>query len=493
MSLVMLGEVARSLREDPPRRRFVIPDLLPAGPVLLYGASGSGKTGVSIRTAVAVAAGLEWAGWATNTGAVLYVAGEDIEGAKERMVAAALALGCDPDVLPLALMSAPAEGLVHNAARIAVYGAAQTLAKTTGLPVSLIVIDTLAACFGPKSQDDATAASEFMNNVDRTARELSCAILCIHHTGKDLNAGMRGSQVFYDRADAVLRVKRGQDATSFLSVEKMRNQRDGDQFGFDIQGTTIPTAGGAISVQVVRNLRALERQAETAEEGKNRKAATIKAQMLGLLTQLAAGGAADLGAWKEACHAAWPQKSAGTRKTLFNRYKADLERDGLIRIEGQTVRVQVQSKAAPQADTDTDTSQIQVPPTVTPDADTDTDTSPPSIEGAEGAAVAGQPDHLPEKENDSGHGAETEKVAVGRAKALPRAEGHTETTRAGAGDGADEPYHPLATIEANRRFVVDLGVPASRSADACARLMKGALFPRDVRDWKREARDERAA
>ena len=34
---------------------------------------------------------------------------------------------------------------------------------------------------------------------------------------------MRGSQVFFDRSDAVLAVRRGNGTTSFLQVEKMRN------------------------------------------------------------------------------------------------------------------------------------------------------------------------------------------------------------------------------------------------------------------------------
>jgi hypothetical protein len=34
-----LGEIEHSLLNDPPRRRFIIPNVLPAGPSLLFGPS----------------------------------------------------------------------------------------------------------------------------------------------------------------------------------------------------------------------------------------------------------------------------------------------------------------------------------------------------------------------------------------------------------------------------------------------------------------------
>ena len=61
-TFLTLAQVEHSLLHDRPRRRVIIPDILPAGPCILYGPSSTGKTGVAIRTAVAVAAGLQWAG-----------------------------------------------------------------------------------------------------------------------------------------------------------------------------------------------------------------------------------------------------------------------------------------------------------------------------------------------------------------------------------------------------------------------------------------------
>ncbi|UHD45524.1 helicase RepA family protein [Aureimonas altamirensis] len=373
-SFMTLGQIEHALMNDPPRRRFIIPRLLPAGPVLLYGASSSGKTGIAIRTALAVSAGLAWADRMATSGSVLYVAGEDIEGTKERMVGAARALGLNPANLPFAIMEGPSEGLVSNVARLAILSAAKMLAKQTGRETALIVVDTLAACFGPKSQDDATAASEFMNNVDRTARELACSFLSVHHTGKDTSAGMRGSQVFFDRADAVLRVKRGQGATSFVTVEKMRNSSPDDRFAFDIEGTPVATSGGVISVQTIQSLRVLGAETETKEESQERRAETIKTQMLGVLTRLSASGQTDMSAWQEACYSLWRDKSSDTRRKVFSKNRNALQAEGQISVHGEFVTVTVTAKS-------------MVTGLVTPSPNepvTVTVTAPPSKKGDEG-------------------------------------------------------------------------------------------------------------
>ena len=423
---VTLAEIERSLLNEPPRRRFIISNVLPAGPVLLYGASGSGKTGIAIRTAVAVAAGLTWADRSTTAGSVLYVAGEDVEGAKERMVGAALALGLSPSELPLAMMEAPPEGMTHNAARIAVIGAARSLAKQATTPIALIVVDTLAACFGPKSQDDATAASEYMNNADRTARELGCPFLSIHHTGKDENAGMRGSRVFFDRADAVLRVKRGKDATSFLTVEKMRNGPADGRFAFDIEGTTMPVAGGSISVQSIRSLRALPADTETPQEGKARQKQTDKDRMLGVLIRLASAGATDVTTWQEACYELWSDKSPDTRRKVFSKYRHALAVDGLICINGEAVTVTVTRNA-------------EVTDRVTPQPDTVTRHPPLSIDRAGSDTTTGQkPPFLPGNDDAVAEGRSLGKGVVERPTGLSRGAGVEDPAETSRGDDGDK-------------------------------------------------------
>jgi hypothetical protein len=56
-----------------------------------------------------------------------------------------------------------------------------------------------------------------------------------------------------------------------------------------------------------------------------------------------------------------------------------------------------------------------------------------------------------------------------------------------ASDGSQDPYEPRSTIEECKRFLVGLGVPPNMMETALQRLMREALFPCDVEEWKAEA------
>lgn len=417
---VTLAEIERALMEDEAAPLFIVPDVLPAGPAILFGKSGSGKTGAAVRTAIAVAAGLRWADKDPVRGCVLYVAAEDLRGVKRRLVAAARALGKDPATLPIAVMEAPPDGLAAN--RIAIAGAARMLSNQTGLPVALIVVDTLAAGFGPKQQDDATAAGEYMTNADKTAHEFGCCFLSIHHTGKSEEAGMRGSQVFFDRADAVLKVKAGQGSTSFLQVEKLRNGPGGARFAFDIAGSEIETAAGAISVQVIHDLRPMTDAPTNAETVKEARKQTLADQMFGVLIRLAGGGNVLVSTWQSACYEMWPDKKQKTRRQLFSENRKRLCDTGLICINGETV-------SASASHFRTDASLTPTPETASASA-----SAPVSIDTGLADALTGRPHEQNGKDEAEGNSAGGEMVS--RPNGLDRgAGGETPAIDPARGDG----------------------------------------------------------
>lgn len=60
-------------------------------------------------------------------------------------------------------------------------------------------------------------------------------------------------------------------------------------------------------------------------------------------------------------------------------------------------------------------------------------------------------------------------------------------------DQFEQPYEAKSTVDEGRRFLVEIGVPAARMETALQRLMREALFPCDVEEWKREEREMRGA
>jgi hypothetical protein len=54
-------------------------------------------------------------------------------------------------------------------------------------------------------------------------------------------------------------------------------------------------------------------------------------------------------------------------------------------------------------------------------------------------------------------------------------------------------FEPKPSLEENRKFLVQMGVPAHRMETALQRLIREALFPCDIAEWKTEVRNGRAA
>lgn len=387
-----IGVLRRELM-DTPRRRFIIPGVLPVGTSFWYGDNSVGKTGLVIRTAVALAGGLRWADREASRGSVLYVAGEDYPGVTERLSAAIEHLGLNPDDLPISVMPCPDKGLVDGAARQEIANEAKALVQDTCLPLSLIVFDTLATCFGDENQDDATAAGKFVKNAERLARDFECAALTVHHTGHR-GKEMRGSSVFRKAADAVFYLNRQKGKPTIAEVTKLRGAPEGYKLAFDIAGTDLLVAGGPVSVQVVKNLNAwAEAEKTTKEEDKAKREFTDAAVALTLLAGLSAGGSVGKSAWRDACFAQWSNKpSDNARKAAFSKAMRKLIEEGSIVDNGDTVTVTV-----------TENHGNKPGNTPAPDTVTVTVTAPPSMKGADGNNGESE---VPVQKPDGSNGAE---------------------------------------------------------------------------------------
>jgi hypothetical protein len=67
----------------------------------------------------------------------------------------------------------------------------------------------------------------------QVANELDCAVLVVHHSGKDVSKGMRGSSAILGAVDYSLLVEETNGAST-LSVQKMRDARKGQSIRFKL-------------------------------------------------------------------------------------------------------------------------------------------------------------------------------------------------------------------------------------------------------------------
>jgi len=166
-------------------KHFLYQDTL----AMLYGPSGSGKTFLAVAWAMHIATGRWWEGHTVEPTPVLYIIAEGARGVGKRVEA-----WTEHNKQTLE-QSEPIYW--HPAAiNLAERPQAEALATVAAeLGVGLVVIDTLARCAVGAEENSAKDMGKLVDNCDIIRNKTKACILFVHHSGKDLSSGARGSSV----------------------------------------------------------------------------------------------------------------------------------------------------------------------------------------------------------------------------------------------------------------------------------------------------------
>jgi AAA domain len=195
---------------------WLVKGLMPnRGLGLLVGESQSGKSFLAIHAAVCVARGLPFFGKKTKPGAVLYIAAEGGSGVLPRIRAADEAVGA---LLPANHMlrpsgahaTAPIKVVVESpnlsrdgdtAALARTIQAAAHAFKQDGHTLSLVVVDTWHAALAGADEQASADAGHALKPLQDAAEGLGVFTLIVHHPGKDLERGARGTSALRAAVD----------------------------------------------------------------------------------------------------------------------------------------------------------------------------------------------------------------------------------------------------------------------------------------------------
>lgn len=209
-----------------PAQSWRVLRVIPArGLVVIWGASGSGKTFAALDMAGAIVQGLLWAGRRTKPGAVAYIAAEG--HMRDRIDAYLHHNALDPDDLAKLRVLDSAVDLLDPTADIqSLLASLRVLALQVG-GLAAVIVDTLNRVM-PGGDENA---SQDMGLVIAAAklieREFGCAVVFIHHSGKDESKGSRGHSSLKAATDAEISVKREGDVRT-VTAEKVRDGADGE-------------------------------------------------------------------------------------------------------------------------------------------------------------------------------------------------------------------------------------------------------------------------
>lgn len=195
------------------------------GLVVIWGASGSGKTFVALDLAGRILRGLPWAGRRTRRGAVAYIAAE---GALRDRVDAYLRHNrlVEADLAGLRVLDSAVNLLDPSADIQPLLIALREVAVETG-GLAVVIIDTLNRVMPGGNENDPDDMGMIIAAANLIERELGCAVVFVHHSGKDETKGSRGHSSLKAAADAEISVRRDGDVRTVTS-EKVRDGIDGE-------------------------------------------------------------------------------------------------------------------------------------------------------------------------------------------------------------------------------------------------------------------------
>lgn len=98
--------------------------------------------------------------------------------------------------------------------------------ETFGVPVRLIIFDTLSAAGLLEREDDNSEAAAAMGILSQWSAELDCLFLLNHHPAKK-GTGTRGASAIYNSADYVLEISRANEKAAVRTLELIKS-RDGE-------------------------------------------------------------------------------------------------------------------------------------------------------------------------------------------------------------------------------------------------------------------------
>ncbi|EHS3284179.1 AAA family ATPase [Escherichia coli] len=311
---------------------YVVKGIIPAVSLCsIYGASGSYKSFLAGSWACHVSTGRHWGGRRVAHGAVLYVVGEGGIGVPRRVRAWEVVHG--EQVKNLYLVNRP----IFPAAPFDVDEmviAARQVERETGKPVRMIILDTLARCFGGNDENDSRDMGAFIRGCDELKRRTGATVLVVHHSGKDETKGARGSSAFRASLDAEYRIRR-EDAGSealVISCTKMKDAEELKEAAYDLRVVELFTdADGELitSLVVVDKPRPpveLERIEEAGNKTENHTA------LWGCIrSRTQHGDKCTIPLLRD------DMKKMGYEMKNFSRWLRKLEKDGVIYIDGDDV------------------------------------------------------------------------------------------------------------------------------------------------------------
>lgn len=208
--------------ESLPPPKWLVPGVLTEGSLAaIYGAPESGKSFLAVDVSMAIAGGIDWHGRQVERGGVLYIAAEGAPGLGKRFRAWKLDRCAQGRRFDLHLMRDDLNLAAEKDGGARAF--AQAVADELG-PLRLVVIDTLNQTAAGADENSAKDMGRYIASMKLLRNATGATVVVVHHSGKDLGKGMRGSSALLGAMDTTVEVERASDGRSIkVAVKKQKD------------------------------------------------------------------------------------------------------------------------------------------------------------------------------------------------------------------------------------------------------------------------------
>ena len=208
--------------ESLPPPKWLVPGVLTEGSLAaIYGAPESGKSFLAVDMSMAIAGGIDWHGRQVERGGVLYIAAEGAPGLGKRFRAWKMDRCAQGRRFDLHLMRDDLNLAAEKDGGVRAF--VQAVTDELG-PLRLIVIDTLNQTAAGADENSAKDMGRYIASMKLLRNVTGAAVVVVHHSGKDLGKGMRGSSALLGAMDTTVEVERASDGRSIkVAVKKQKD------------------------------------------------------------------------------------------------------------------------------------------------------------------------------------------------------------------------------------------------------------------------------
>jgi len=246
--------------------------LLDGGFSVLFGPAGQYKSFLALDLGLHIAAGRSWHYRNVEQGGVIYVCAEGAAGLGRRIAAWLQHHGLDASAV--AGFKVVTEPVVPFADAATFIEAVKAQAEPGGRPLRLVVLDTLSRCFVGGDENSSADMASFVAGLDAIRAQLETGVLVLHHSGKDLTKGERGSTALRGAADAMLRIEKLADAAGpvpglcTLTFDKTKDFENPRPLDAELRQVVIEGRGSSLVVTGIQDTPAARVRRDTATEGR---------------------------------------------------------------------------------------------------------------------------------------------------------------------------------------------------------------------------------